>query len=186
MIRIELKGLTGGQRESWIALLQVAERIPDGWTLIGGQLVQLHCMERNRTPNRATNDVDTVLDIVSNSDILLSFTSTLKDLGFKPETYASGHQIKWRKADAEIDVLFPNAVGERTLRKTGISGGTTIETPGGRRVLDYSEKIRVFVDEKSAALINSAIGKLKMRPEILGSIEGSVEGVERLRTALEN
>ena len=89
--------------------------------------------ERNRTPNRATNDVDTVLDLVSNSDILLSFTSTLKDLGFKPETYASGHQIKGRKADAEIDVLFPNAVGERTLRKTGISGGTFIETPGGKK-----------------------------------------------------
>lgn len=112
-------------------------------------------------PNRATNDVDTVLDIVSNSDILLSFTRALKDLGFKPETYASGHQIKWRKADAEIDVLFPNAVGERTLRKTGISGGTTIETPGGRRVLDYSEKIRVSVDNFTA-IIN--------RPHLLGAI----------------
>jgi single-stranded DNA-specific DHH superfamily exonuclease len=217
----------------------VAERIPDGWTLIGGQLVQLHCMERNRTPNRATNDVDTVLDIVSNKEILFTFTSTLKDLGFEPETYASGHQIKWCKADAEIDVLFPNAVGERTLKKTGISGGTTIETPGGRRVLDYSEKIIVSVDnftaiinrphllgalfiksaalgnphdgkperhlqdfavlaalfsigdlvdidEKSAALINSAIGKLKIRPEILALMEGSVEGVERLSTALES
>lgn len=75
-------------------------------------------MERNRTPKGATNDVDTVLDIVSNKDIVVSFTSTLKVLWFEPETYASG--------------------------------GTTIETPAGRRVLDHPEEIIVCINNFTA------------------------------------
>jgi hypothetical protein len=170
--------------------------------------------------------------------MLFTFTSTLKDLGFSPETYASGHQLKWRRGNAEIDVLLPNAMGERALKKTGVSGGTTMETPGGRRVLDFSQKVSVQVndrhavvnrphllgaifiksaalqnpldpnserhlldlsvlasmftsadameeiDDKSIALINSAIGRIKSEPAVLAQVSGSVEGLERLNISL--
>lgn len=131
MNEIRTGEIAGGQRESWISLVEVAKKIPNGWTLIGGQLVQLHCWQRGINPNRVANDVDTVLDVLSNPQILMSFTAILKDIGFEPETYASGHQLKWNKGETEIDVLLPNSVGERVLKKTGILGGTTIETPGG-------------------------------------------------------
>ena len=153
--------LVGGQLESWVGLLELSKRTPEGWTLIGGQLVQLHCWERGVTPSRVTDDIDAVLDVISNPNMLLTFTSTLKELGFSPETYASGHQLKWRRRTAEIDVLLPNAMGERALRKTGISGGTTIETPGGRKVLDFSQKVLVQINDRQA-VVN--------RPHLLGAI----------------
>ena len=58
-------------------------------------------------------------------------------------------------------MLLPNAMGERALRKTGISGGTTIETPGGRKVLDFSQKVLVQINDRQA-VVN--------RPHLLGAI----------------
>lgn len=46
------------QTASWLALLELYSILPAGWTLIGGQLVHLHCAERGRFPGRGTNDAD--------------------------------------------------------------------------------------------------------------------------------
>lgn len=158
---IQIPTLAGAQTESWKALLEVAERLPDGWTLIGGQLVQLHCWERGSEPGRITTDVDTVLDFISDPMILERFTGMLNQIGFSPETTPEGHQYKWRRGLAEIDLLFPNNVGERTLSKLGVTGGTIIETPGGRRVLDFSEKVLISLDG-AEGIIN--------RPHLFGAI----------------
>lgn len=50
------------QKQSWHALMELYEHLDSGWTLIGGQLVHLHCAERGTIPSRPTNDVDTVVD----------------------------------------------------------------------------------------------------------------------------
>jgi hypothetical protein len=31
------------QTASWLGVLDLYDRLPEGWTLIGGQLVHLHC-----------------------------------------------------------------------------------------------------------------------------------------------
>ena len=43
---IVLPPMSVAQTASWHALLDVYERLPAGWTLIGGQMVHLHCAER--------------------------------------------------------------------------------------------------------------------------------------------
>lgn len=52
------------QTASWMGLLDLHERLADGWTLIGGQLVHLHCAARGRFPVRPTNDADRVIDVL--------------------------------------------------------------------------------------------------------------------------
>ena len=87
--------LTGGQLASWIGLSQLAAKTNKNWTLIGGQLIQLHCWERNVSPSRVTDDIDAVLDVIMQPEILLATTKILKDLGFTPAGITpNGHQYK--------------------------------------------------------------------------------------------
>lgn len=58
------------QTASWLGLLDLYARLSEGWTLIGGQLVHLHCAERGHFPVRPTNDADTVIDVRADRDFL--------------------------------------------------------------------------------------------------------------------
>lgn len=44
------------QTAAWHGLLDLYERLHQGWSLIGGQLVHLLCAERGQFPIRPTND----------------------------------------------------------------------------------------------------------------------------------
>jgi hypothetical protein len=64
---IVLPAMPAEQTASWLGLLDLFERLDSGWTLIGSQLVHLHCAERGQFPVRPTNDADTVVDVRSNA-----------------------------------------------------------------------------------------------------------------------
>ncbi len=61
---IVLSEMPEEQTASWLGILDLYEVLPEGWTLIGGQLVHLHCAERGQFPARPTNDADTVVDVL--------------------------------------------------------------------------------------------------------------------------
>ena len=61
---IVLSEMPEEQTASWLGILDLYEVLPEGWTLIGGQLVHLHCAERGLFPARPTNDADTVVDVL--------------------------------------------------------------------------------------------------------------------------
>jgi len=134
------------QTASWHALLDLDERHPAGWTLIGGQMVHLHCAERGYVSPRPTDDADAVLDIRANPQILLEFTRALRDLEFVADGItAEGQQHRWKRDRASIDVLIPDNVGERLARRTGVTGSPTIQTPGGIQALHRSKAVAVDV-----------------------------------------
>jgi hypothetical protein len=56
------------QTASWLGVLDLYDRLSEGWILIGGQLVHLHCAERGQFPIRPTNDADTVIDVLTCRD----------------------------------------------------------------------------------------------------------------------
>lgn len=49
------------QLAAWHSLPDLYELQPDGWTLIGGQLVHLLCAERDYSPQRPTSDADAAM-----------------------------------------------------------------------------------------------------------------------------
>lgn len=53
---IDLPAMPPEQTASWLGILDLHDRLNDGWTLIGGQLVYLHCAERGKFSVRPTND----------------------------------------------------------------------------------------------------------------------------------
>lgn len=142
--------MTPAQTAGWLALLDLHGRLPEGWTLVGGQMVHLHCAERGAFPTRPTEDADAVLDVRARPDILDAFTTALDELKFHPlgETL-EGHQHRWVKDLAQIDVLIPNGIGEKAAKRTGAWGGTTLQTPGVQQALNRSREVEVVVADRT-------------------------------------
>src|SRR5450830_40331 len=163
---VVLPPMSRGEAEAWSGLLDLSERHPTGWTLVGGQVVHLHCIERGVAPTRPTDDIDAVLDIRAEPDALRSFTTALVELGFAATGESwEGHQHRWQRGEAQIDVLIPRHLGERAAGRRGVSGGTTIETPGAQQALDRTQTVEVVLDRaRSRHLIDFAVLTTLIRP----------------------
>lgn len=154
---IVLPSMSGGQGEAWGGLLDLSQRHPTGWTLVGGQMVHLHCIERGIAPIRPTDDVDAVLDVRANPDALRSFTTALVELGFAPSGQSwQGHQHRWQRGAAQIDVLIARHLGDRAAGRRGATGGTTIATPGAQQALDEHKSSRLFSMADMASCVGQA------------------------------
>jgi hypothetical protein len=150
------------QTSSWLGILDLYEQLSEGWTLIGGQLVHLHCAERGTFPVRPTNDADTVIDVRADPDILHTFTRTLEDLGFTSAGIsAEGRQHRWVRDQASIDVLLPEGIGERASERQGVTGSPTLPTEGGTQALRRTQTITVTVDGREGFV---------RRPNLVGAL----------------
>jgi hypothetical protein len=159
---IVLPAMSHAQAASWHGVMDLFERLDHGWTLVGGQLVHLHCAERGYAPPRPTDDIDTVIDVRADNQMLRRFTATLVDLGFAAGgTSPEGVQHRWVRDAAVIDVLLPDGVGERAASRTGVTGGLTIPTPGGTQALRRSETVAITVDGRTGSV---------RRPDIVGAL----------------
>lgn len=148
-----MPAMTPAQEASWHGLLDLYERLPSHWSLIGGQMVHLHCAERGFSPRRPTPDVDTVLDVQANPQILLSFTQALLDLNFSPAgVTGSDKQHRFVRGEASVDVLIPRGVGERLPRHRGATGSETVQAPGGIQALRRSSTVEVTVAGRSGSI----------------------------------
>ncbi|MDR0435752.1 MAG: hypothetical protein LBH11_03170 [Propionibacteriaceae bacterium] len=113
-------------------------------------------------PVRVTNDGDAVLDVRAEPTALASFTEALYRLGFRAAgTSAEEHQHRWVRGDASIDVLIPRHVGPRAAARQGVSGGTTVQIPGGQAALDRAEPLLMRVGEAAGVI---------RRPTLQGAI----------------
>lgn len=149
---LALPDMTPKQEASWRGIMAVSRIVRDGWCLVGGQMVQLWCWERDSQPNRPTDDGDAVLDIRARPRIMKEFTKALVDSGFEPDHATwEGHQHRWSDGVGQIDILLPQGIGARADRK-GIRGGTTLETPGAQNVLDRAEARQVSLDGEVATI----------------------------------
>ena len=159
---ILMPAMPGPQTASWHALMDLYERLDSGWTLVGGQLVHLHCAERDHASPKPTDDVDAVVDVRAEPRMLNTFTATLRTMDFEPGGIsAEGIQHRWVRGDAVMDVLLPEGVGERAASRTGVTGSPTIRTPGGTQALHRTESVAVTVDGRAGSV---------RRPNLVGAL----------------
>jgi hypothetical protein len=169
---IEAPTLPLEQAAAWHALFDVFERLPRDWSLVGGQMVQSHCWERGVRSARPTQDVDAALDVRLHPNMLWDFTSVLTSLGFEPDgTSFEGHQHRWLRDGAQVDVVQPRFLGPRADGRRGRGGGTTVAAPGTQGALDRSVVIDVSV--------NGRVGRL-LRPTLQGALFSKAAAVDQL------
>lgn len=156
-----LPAMTAAQEASWHALLELAERFPTGWTLIGGQLVQLHCAERGVSPTRPTVDADAALDVRKQPQIFTTFTQHLEAIGFRVQKETTGgKQHRWVRGDAVVDVLIPTGLGRSADTKSA-SGMPGLETDGAQYALNRTELVEITVGDR--------LGHIP-RPTLMGAL----------------
>jgi hypothetical protein len=169
-VPIELPAMLAEQQEAWQAVFEIHEAMPHGWVLVGGQAVFLHAIERNAPFVRPTKDADMALDIRAYPTMLHDFTALLVRLGFESAGESlEGHQHRWIRQNAMVDVLIPRFLGERGDSRTGITGGTTIAAPASQQALDRSEAIEV-----TAGSVSGGVN----RPTLLGSLIGKAAAMK--------
>lgn len=175
---IALPAMSRDQSLAWHAVLDVAEQLPTLWTLVGGQMVHLHCLERGVSPQRPTDDADAVIDIRAEPRALEIFTAVLADLGFGPLTSGDGLQHRWLKRAgdgvAQIDVLLPDGIGERAAGSHGVGGAPTLPAAGGSQALRRTEVVAVLLDGRQGQV---------PRPTLVGALvaKAAAHGADTMR-----
>ncbi|MBT0767955.1 hypothetical protein KIH74_03410 [Kineosporia sp. J2-2] len=161
--------------------MDLHEKLDDGWTLVGGQMVHLHCAEAGHAPTRPTNDVDTVIDVRARPNMLQIFTRVLVGLGFSGAGIsAEGIQHRWVRGEATIDVLLPDGVGEKAALRTGVTASPTIPTPGGTQALDRSDSVAVSVAGREGFVRRpTLVGALIMKAAAHSAVGDPAKGRHR-------
>lgn len=172
---IVLPALRGAAGYSWSGLLDLSDEIPDGWCLVGGFMVMLHCVERGAVTTRPTDDGDAVVDLRARQGMLRDVTAALVRRGFRADGIsAEGHQHRWVRGDAVIDVLVPEGIGERAGRATGVGGATTLQAPGATQALNRSTRVGIRHGTRSGTIRRpSLLGALVAKAAALSIPEGS-------------
>jgi hypothetical protein len=181
-MKVVLPAMAAPQEQAWLSLPSMTEILPAGWCLVGGQMVHLHCAERGSSPNRPTDDVDAVLDVRAHPGILAGFTGALMSLGFASAGESmAGHEHRWVKGGAQIDILIPRGIGERAARRRGATGGTTLETPGAQQALDRTELVDVEIAGRSGRVPRPSLAGALVIKAAAYSVTGDIYRARHLQ-----
>lgn len=144
---IDLAGLDGPDAEMWAVLLELAQAFPQGWAVVGAQMVILHCLAHDVERPVRTRDTDVVVDLrtLHTRQISRSLLNRGFELaGITPE--GVGHRFV--RGGAFIDVLAIDNLGIRGNPVT-VPPARTVQVPGSRSALQRIERARVTVNSRS-------------------------------------
>lgn len=159
MIRIPERG--AADTDPWAALLDFSERVPDGWTLVGGQMVYAHGCERGRTPPFLSVDVDMVVDLRARPDHLEPVARALLAMGFAlGDPGPDGYGQRFSRGALAFDVLIPDGLGARRPR-TILGSVKAVSISGGSAALARSGRVEVLHAGRRGAI---------HRPDLVGAL----------------
>lgn len=148
-------------RELWKALLELAAEHPDGWTLIGAQMVFLHALEHEVDPLRYSADLDVVVDVRVLQRGVRIMAETLERLGYVfTDANNAGIGHRFERGSVRVDLLAPDGIGLRADITT-FAGARTVRVPGGTQCLQRSESVGIRIGEGTGRV---------PRPNLLGAI----------------
>jgi len=167
---IELLDLDPLTRATLERVIQLASIQPEGWTLVGAQMVKLHGWERGREYIRGTTDADVVVNARAVQDATERFSNLLLEQDFELDGMSpEGIGHRFTDGTVKIDVLAPEGLGKRKSRLTTVPPARTVSVPGGTQALHRSELVQVKLGEVQGRI---------PRPNILGAILVKARAVE--------
>jgi hypothetical protein len=158
---IQIRPVDSQDEEVWRSLLELRERYPEGWTLIGARMVTLYAFEHGRTPPRFSLDADALINVRLIPHGTQRFSKLLLDLDYElVDVSGFGHGHRFKKGAVVIDVLAPDGLNAMERRVT-VPPLYTVQVPGGSQALQRTEVVEVAVGDARGVL---------PRPNLLGAI----------------
>lgn len=158
---IQIRPVDAQDGEVWRALLELHERHPEGWTLIGARMVTLHALEHDRTPPRFSLDADALINVRLIPRGTQRFSKLLLELGYElVDVSGFGHGHRFTKGGVVIDVLAPDGLNA-VKRRVTVPPLYTVEVPGGSQALRRTELVEVALGDVRGVL---------PRPNLIGAI----------------
>lgn len=148
----------------WGALLDIAPDLGSEWTLIGGQMVLLHQMERGATTGfgsaqawRLSGDADLLINTRSQG-AMQEADAALQRHGFCQVAAPIEHRYIREDDDLVIDVLAPDHLGHHLPQ---MGRGHTLQAAGGTQALDRTGWVEVSDGTRQVPI---------PRPSLVGAI----------------
>ena len=160
---VHLRHLDPASAAVWEALFDLADLQPDGWTLVGAQMVNLHGIENDRVLGRATVDAGLLVDVRRVRGGTARLSQLLIEQGFELDGidgFGVGHQFS--RGPARFDVLAPDGLPKRGAHlTTTIPPAHTVSVPGGTQALQRSRLVEVRIGARQ--------GRIPC-PDLLGAV----------------
>jgi len=158
---IDLPPLLDLEDALWTALMDISSLHPEGWTLVGGQMVLLHALEAGALPPRASRDLDLVVDARLRPPQVPRMAEVFDELGFAlTDVSPGGEAHRFTRGPVSIDLLATEGAGARANLGVG-SGASTISVEGGTFALSRTELVEVSSGGRSGCV---------PRPDVAGAL----------------
>lgn len=145
-------------RKLWLAVGDLVDRLPNGWVLIGGLMVQLHALEHGSMGIRPTRDID-VLGQARPAGALGAIDKALQHDGFTlNDPDLDGYAYRYERDGLIVDVLAPEGIKPPPHL---VGNLIAVNVPGGSQALTRAETVTVTVSTKSFSI---------KRPSLLGAV----------------
>jgi hypothetical protein len=163
----------------WKSALELAQDfgVDEGWALVGGLMVQLHAIERDRTA-RLTADIDFLGDSRQRPAMTVRMAEALKERGGEMAMPpVSNENLGYR---FEVDGSIIEILGSDGVRRDPktLDRYTTFQVPGGTQALVRAEVVLVSLDGAEPVPIR--------RPNLLGAILIKARVVKKQRDKFES
>ena len=121
---VQLPTLAGYEFALWETLLELADLRPQEWTLIGGQMVFVHAIERGVEPLRVSSDLDVLVNARIVTGGVRQFVRAIQSRGFVLAGWSpEGLAHRYCRGRVSLDVLAPDGLGlRRVLNNDDCSG----------------------------------------------------------------
>ena len=158
MIEIVIDVADPATLDLWSAVGELAERLPAGWVLIGGLMVQLHAIEHGVADVRPTRDIDVLGQARPRGNLPAIDVALRKDGFARHDPDLDGYGYRYEGDGIVVDVLAPDGIKPPPTLGAGV---TAVGVPGGTQALTRSESVVVRAGGRSFEL---------RRPTLLGAI----------------
>jgi len=164
---LRLPEMAADAAQLWQAIFDLCDRLPpDGWILVGGQMVMAHGLAARRTAPRVSRDIDLMANLITSGNSLHRCVETVRGLGFEGRPSMDGRSLHRfaRRSDAlVIDVLAPDHAPPNR-RLTTVPPRMTIAVEGGRQALTRAVGLEASFGERSVLLpVPSVLGALVLK-----------------------
>lgn len=140
---VDFSALAGAHGAVWDGLTRFARERPDGWTLIGAQMVIALAQEHGRSYSRTTTDADLVADVRVLTQGVKELANHLVANGFELEGIsAEGIGHRFHHEGVAFDLLGPDAVRDKAKLVT-VPPARTVCVPGGTQALARTRRLEV-------------------------------------------